>query len=54
MKGLNLYFQQDVHQISEVGVSEVRFKKNSTPSPWKHRKTTSSFLQNGRVRVKII
>ena len=26
------------------GVSEVRFKKNSTPSPWKCRKTTSSAI----------
>ena len=26
------------------GVSQVRFKKNSTPSPWKHRKTTSSAI----------
>ena len=25
-----------------MGVSEVRIKKNSTPSPWKRRKTTSS------------
>ena len=26
------------------GVSEVRFKKNSTPSPWKRRKTNSSAI----------
>ena len=26
------------------GVSEVRFKKNSTPPPWKRRKTTSSAI----------
>ena len=24
-----------------MGVSEVQLKKNSTPSPWKRRKTTS-------------
>ena len=40
-KGLNLFFPKDLHQKSE-GVNEVRFKKNSTPSPWKRRKTTSS------------
>ena len=26
------------------GVSEVRFKKNSTPSPWKRRKTSSAIF----------
>ena len=26
------------------GVSEIRLKKNSTPSPWKRRKTTSSAI----------
>ena len=26
------------------GVSVVRLKKNSTPSPWKRRKTTSSAI----------
>ena len=39
-KGLNRYFQKDAHQKSEGG-SEVRFKKNLNPSPWKRRKTTS-------------
>ena len=38
------------------GVSEVRLKKNSTPSPWKHRKATSSaiFCATGANRVNFI
>ena len=48
VKPLNRYFPKDAHQKFEGGVSEVRFKKNSTPSPWKRR----NFLRNGCLRVK--
>ena len=52
-KGLNRYFSKDAHQKSEVG-QWGPIQKNSTPSPWKRRKTTSSaILRNGRLRVKM-
>jgi len=38
MKSGNRYCPKDARQKSE-GVKEVRFKKNSTPSPWKRQKT---------------
>ena len=46
-KGLNRYFQKNAHQKSDRG-SEVRFK-NSTPSPWKRRKTSHTQFSAQRV-----
>ena len=31
----------------------VRFKKNSSASPWKRRKTIRNFFRNGRLRANL-
>ena len=43
-KGLKIVSSRRCASKIWMGVSEVRFKKNSTPSPWKYRKTTTSAL----------
>ena len=42
LEGLKSVFSKRCASKIWWGVSEVRFKKNSTPSPWKRQKTTSS------------
>ena len=44
LEGLKLVFSKRYASKIWRGVSEVRFKKNSTPSPWKRRKTTLSAI----------
>ena len=43
-KGLNRYFSKDTHQKSNEGSVRSDLTKNSTPSPWKCRKTTLSAI----------
>ena len=44
LKGLKSVFSERFASKIWGGVSEVQLKENSTPSPWKRRKTTSSAI----------